>query len=373
MQFKEVIAQKDIKQQLIASVKSNKVSQAMLFLGNEGTGKLSTALALAQYLNCQNPSETDSCNECASCTKAKKLMHPDIFYTYPTIGAKSLAQESIAKWREMLKETAYINYNDWIAFLDSENKQGNITAEECNQIIRQHGLRHFEGKYKVQIIWGAEFLKKEGNRLLKLIEEPPANTVFLLIAQNQEDILPTILSRTQLIKFSAISLDDIRNNLQEIYHLSEVEAHKIAQIADGSWIDAVNLIGKTDSDYFQYFRQWMLYIIQLKARPNLEFAEGLINWCDEMGSTGRQNQKAFLKYALFFIREGFAAQNNVFSKLNNDEQDTALKMINTFSWQKMISISQIINNLHYEIVRNANAKIAFYSTSMKIKALLNKA
>lgn len=371
MQFKDVIAQNHLKKQFIASAKNNKVSQAMLFLGNEGTGKLSMALAFAQYLNCENPTENDSCGVCASCVKTQKLIHPDIFYTYPTIGAKSLAKDDIVKWREILSNSSYITYNDWIAYLDNENKQGNITAEECNQIIRQHGLRHFEGKYKVQIIWGAEYLKKEGNRLLKLIEEPPADTVFILIAQNQDEILPTILSRTQLIKFNSLSLEDIKDNLLKNFQISEVEAHKIAQIADGSWKDAVSLIGNTENDYFQHFRQWMLYIIQLRARPNIEFAEGLINWCDEMGSTGRQNQKAFLKFALFFIREGFASQNEVFSKLTEDEQDTALKMINTFSWQKMISISQIINNLHYEIVRNANAKIAFYSTSMKIKALLN--
>ncbi len=173
------------------------------------------------------------------------------------------------------------------------------------------------------------------------------------------------------MKFNALTLEDINSNLLKNFQISEAEAHKIAQIADGSWKDAVSLIGNTENDYFQNFRQWMLFIIQLRARPNLEFANGLINWCDEMGSTGRQNQKAFLKFALFFIREGFASQNDVFSKLTEEEQDTALKMINTFSWQKMISISQIINNLHYEIVRNANAKIAFYSTSMKIKALLN--
>lgn len=371
MQFKDVIAQNHLKKQLIASAKNNKVSQAMLFLGSEGTGKLTMALAFAQYLNCEQPTESDSCGECSSCVKTQKFIHPDVFYTYPTIGAKSLAKEDIVKWREILSNSSYIAYNDWIAYLDNENKQGNITAEECNQIIRQHALRHFEGKYKIQIIWGAEYLKKEGNRLLKLIEEPPANTVFILIAQNQDEILPTILSRTQLIKFNQLSLEDVKSNLSQNFQISETEKHKIAQIADGSWIEAVNLVGKTENDYFQNFRLWMLYIIQLKARPNLEYAEGLISWCEEIGSTGRQNQKAFLKYALFFIREGFATQNNMFNKLTTEEQNTALKMISTFSWEKMISISQIINNLHYEIVRNANAKIAFYSTSMKIKALLN--
>lgn len=369
MQFSQVIGQEELKKQLIQSAQNDKVSQAMLFLGPEGTGKLSMALAFAQYLNCENPSDIDSCGSCASCVKASKMAHPDMFYTYPTIGAKSLARTDIEKWRNFLAEDSYYTYPEWIAQLDNENKQGNITAEECNQIIRQHSLRHFEGKYKVQIIWGAEFLAKEGNRLLKLIEEPPANTVFILIAQAQEAILPTILSRTQLIKFSKLSLNDIAKHLEIQHSIQTEDAIRIAQIADGSWIEAKALIGQTANNYFEEFRQWLLFIIQHKSRPSLQFAQGLVNWSEQMGSTGRQNQKAFLQYALFFIREGLAAKNGLHSKLQASEESVAIKMIDAITWEKMLKISQIINNLHYQIIRNANAKIAFLSASMKIKAL----
>lgn len=372
MQFKQLIAQNKIKEQLISSAKNDKVSQAMLFLGSEGTGKLTMALAFAQYLNCENPGEKDSCGECSSCSKSTKYAHPDIFYTYPTIGGKALSREKIETWREFVKEEAYYTYPQWIASLDNENKQGNITAEECNQIIRQHGLRHFEGKYKIQIVWGAEYLQKEGNRLLKIIEEPPANTIFILIAQSQEAILPTILSRTQIVKFTKLSLEDIEKNLNERYDLVGNEALKIAQIADGNWIEAKQLIGQTQNDYFEEFRAWLLLIIQQNARPSLQFAQGLIEWSEKMGSSGRQNQKAFIQYALFFIREGLAAYNGMPCKLNKQEKTVAIKMIETISWAKMIDISQIINNLHYQIVRNANAKIAFLSTSMKIKTLQQK-
>jgi len=370
MQFNQIIGQNNIKKQLISSAQQDKVSQAMLFLGSEGTGKLSLALAFAQYLNCESPLENDSCNQCSSCLKAKKMAHPDIFYTYPTVGGKALSRGDIEKWREFLREEAYYTYPEWIAVLDNENKQGNITAEECNQIIRQHGLRHFEGKYKIQIIWGAEFLQKEGNRLLKIIEEPPENTVFILIAQNQEAILPTILSRTQIIKFPKLKIEQISNYLQTNKQLNSEEALKIAQISDGNWINAKQLIGQTENNYFEEFRNWLLLIIQQKRRPSLAFAKGLIDWAETMGASGRQNQKAFIQYAMFFIREALAAYHQLPCKLTESEKTVALKMIQTISWQKMASISQIINNLHYQIIRNANAKIAFLSTSMKIKALL---
>lgn len=372
MLFKQVIAQDSIKDQLLLSAKADKVSQAMLFLGPEGCGKLSMALAFAQFLNCENRGENDSCGQCSSCIKAEKLAHPDIFYTYPTVGPRSMAREDIEQWRGFLKEEAYFNYSEWIAILDNENKQGNITAEECNQIIRQHGLRHFEGKYKIQIIWGAEYLQKEGNRLLKIIEEPPANTIFILIAQSQEAILPTILSRTQIVKFQKLKTEEIEAALQERAGLGQEEALKVAQISDGSWIEAKQLIGQSENNYFESLRTWLLLIIQQNARPNLSFAQQLIDWSESMGASGRQNQKTFIQYSLFFIREALAAKNNLNCKLNTTEKAVALKMVDTISWQKMLSISQIINNLHYQIVRNANAKIAFLSTSMKIKALLRQ-
>lgn len=372
MQFNQVVGQNNIKKQLISAAQQDKVSQAMLFLGSEGVGKLSLALAYAQFLNCENPLEDDSCNVCSSCLKARKMAHPDIFYTYPTVGGKAISRDVITQWREFLTDEAYFTYPNWIAMLDNENKQGNITAEECNQIIRQHGLRHFEGKYKIQIIWGAEYLQKEGNRLLKIIEEPPANTVFILIAQSQEAILPTILSRTQILKFSKLKIEEISHHLAYKMHLSQEDALKIAQISDGNWIEAKQLIGQTENNFFEEFRSWLLLIIQQNGRPSLQFAQGLIVWSEAMGGSGRQNQKAFIQYSLFFIREALAAYNEMPCKLTESEKNVGLKMIQTISWQKMISISQIINNLHYQIVRNANAKIAFLSTSMEIKALLRK-
>ena len=171
------------------------------------------------------------------------------------------------------------------------------------------------------------------------------------------------------MKFPKLQLEELSNALVYNKGLSQEEAVKLAQIADGSWIEAKDLIGQTKHNYFEEFREWLLNIIQLNNRPSLSFAQNIVNWNEKMAASGRQNQEAFLQYTMFFIREGLAAKNNLPSRLNAEEKKVAIKMIDLITWRKMLDISQIINNLHYQIVRNANAKIAFLSTSMKIKAL----
>jgi DNA polymerase III subunit delta' len=376
MQFKDVIGQQAIKTQLIRSAQNDKVSQAMLFLGAEGVGKLPMAMAYAQYLNCENPGVEDSCGICSSCQKSLKMAHPDIFYTYPTVtrgsNSKPIARDFIEEWRKTITQTPYLTYADWIEVLDNENKQGNITAEECNQIIRQHSLRHFEGKYKIQIIWGGEYLSKEGNKLLKIIEEPPVNTVFLIIANSQTSILPTILSRTQIVKFPRLEAEKIADALVAGNLCTENHAQSIAFLSEGSWIEAKKMAGESESNYYPMLREWLALIVQVSRKNSAEFFQKLMKWVDDAGASGRQNQKHFLQYSLFYIRELLALSNGLPVKLNNDEISAAEKMILIFNWQTLSEMSQIINKLHYQISRNANAKIGFMSTSIKIKALLQK-
>lgn len=374
MFFRDVIGQNAIKKQLIQSAKAGRVSQAMLFLGAEGVGKLPMALAFAQYINCENQGEEDSCGVCSSCQKSLKMAHPDIFYTYPTVtkgsNTKPIARDFIDEWRKTITAKPYLTYADWIEVLDNENKQGNITAEECNQIIRQHSLRHFEGKYKVQIIWGGEYLSKEGNKLLKIIEEPPVNTIFLIVAGSQTSILPTILSRTQIVKFARIDADLIAEKLVKKEICSENMAQSIARQSDGSWIEAVRLSQESENNYFPLLREWLALTVQISRKNSGEHMQKLMKWVDEMGGSGRQNQKSFLHYTLFYIRECIALSAGTQIKLSDEERQVAEKMIQIFNWETFSEISQIINNLHYQIMRNANAKIGFMSTSLKIKALL---
>lgn len=369
MMFKDVIGQALLKEQLIRSAKTGKVSQAMLFLGIEGSGGLAMALAYAQYLNCENANNDDSCNECNSCKKSSKLIHPDIFYTYPTIKAKSLAKDYVKEWREAIFSNVYMNTVEWIALLDSENKQGNITANECDQIVRQHSLKHYEGKYKIQIIWMAEFLKKEGNKLLKIIEEPPANTVFILIAENIEEILITILSRTQLIKIPRLNDNIIQENLVKKLSISENKARNLAQLSEGNWNQAKQISSHSEETGFNELFEW--FELLMERNKNLESIEKLILWIEKMGSFGRQKQKLFLSHCLFFLRECLVFNTGLKSKLNESEEILALDVRKRLSLQDIANISILINNLHREIVRNANAKIGLMSASFEIAGYMN--
>jgi DNA polymerase-3 subunit delta' len=373
MQFKDIIAQDALKAQLIASARSGKVSQAMLFLGPEGAGMLPMALAYAQYLNCENQQENDSCGNCNACNKAAKWIHPDIYYTYPTVnknsGKPAIAKDYITEWRKTLAENPYINVVDWVAILDKENKQGNITAAECDQIVRQHSLKHYEGKYKIQLIWMAEFLKIEGNKLLKILEEPPENTVFLLIAENIEEILVTILSRTQVVKFARISDVQVAKNLEDRLHIDAEKARKIAQIVDGNWYAATQLAQTQDEQAFEELFEW--FYLLLETNKTLETIEKLVNWVEKAGGMGRESQKLFLKHTLFFLRECLIFDTGLPSKLNDDEKNLALEVRKRLSLEELYKISQLLNNLHYEIFRNANAKIGLMNASFEIAGYLN--
>ncbi|MEY3947098.1 MAG: hypothetical protein RJB03_1804, partial [Bacteroidota bacterium] len=208
MRFQDIPGQPIVKKSLVNLVASNRLSHALLFLGKEGSGSLQLAMALAQYVVCEQPSTADSCGECPSCTRAAAWAHPDIHFSFPTItrepGDKPVANDFIVEWRSFLSQTPFGNAYDWLQSIGAENKQGNITSHECEDIIRKLNLKSFENGYKILIQWMPEYLKDTGNKLLKLIEEPPPNTLFLFVAEDESRILPTILSRTQLIKINRL-------------------------------------------------------------------------------------------------------------------------------------------------------------------------
>ncbi|RYG32385.1 MAG: hypothetical protein EOO01_34325 [Chitinophagaceae bacterium] len=242
MQFSDVIGQNEVKNQLVQMVTENRLSHALLFLGKEGAGALPLARAFAQYINCEkaNPPESqntaavslfgeeepameivplkDSCGNCASCMKSAAMVHPDIHYSYPVyrkVSSKPALSADFAKeWRKFTIENPYTNEYEWLQYINAENKQGNISREETSEIIRYLNLKSFESEYKILIVWMAEELGTTGNHLLKLIEEPPKNTLFIFVAENEGMILPTILSRTQLIKIPVLRNADIKEALQ---------------------------------------------------------------------------------------------------------------------------------------------------------------
>lgn len=370
MLFQQVLGHSEIKETLIRATQKDKIPHAMLLSGKEGVGMLPMALALAQYLNCENWGEIDSCGQCNSCSKNSKFIHPDVHFTYPTTGAKTLSREKIEDWRKALAANPYLTHNNWIALIDKENKQGNITAEECNQIIRQLKLRNVEGKYKVQIIWMAEFLKKEGNRLLKIIEEPPSNTVFILIAENMDDILPTILSRTQLVAFKNLPDDLIANHLTSNYETNEIDALKIAQLTEGNVSEAIDFATSGYQPPSQIAYKW-LQLVKIKGNQTSNQANTqLVELVDKISTLGRQKQKLLIQYLLFILREFIPASLNLSSKLNEKERQFLKKLFSENVIEEIDIISEHLNNLHYGIVRNANAKVAFLGVSLKIAASL---
>src|ERR1700744_5430086 len=244
MQFKHIAGQAAVKQRLINSVNENRVSHAQLFLGPEGSGSLALAVAYAQYLCCEDKQPDDSCGECSSCRKYQKLMHPDLHFSYPFFAKhkEDNALTFIEQWRGAFLANPYLDFDAWRGYLDAENKQANINIAECHQIIKKLSFKPFESQYKVLILWLPEYLDKEGNALLKIIEEPQPNTLFLLVAQNQDLILNTILSRTQLVKIPALSYEEIKETLIAQHNQTEEAAAEIAYLANGNLSEALTML-----------------------------------------------------------------------------------------------------------------------------------
>ncbi|MEZ4883230.1 MAG: hypothetical protein R3E32_00745 [Chitinophagales bacterium] len=361
MQFKDVIGQQSIKNYLLNSAQSDQVSHAQLFLGNEGSGNLALAIAYAQYLQCRNRGEQDACGTCRSCVKANKLMHPDIHFSYPTVGSKAKSTDFLTEWRTAVQEHPYMNVYQWLQDIKAENKQGNITREECEAIIRKLSLRAYESTYKVLIMWMPEYLGKEGNRLLKLIEEPPANTVFLLVAENANLILNTILSRTQQLRVYRLSDAEISEALVNRHGVTANAARQVAILAEGDYNKALELLSNSDNDNQQLLIKWLGACLSNQSGILLE-------WVEEIAKLGRENQKNFIKYALYFLRQSLLLQmeHSKTISLDNEELQFARQLMEKMTLENFEAIIQLLDNASYHIERNANPKILFLHVSIQV-------
>ncbi len=395
MQFQSIIGQKDTKEQLVQMVQHNRLSHALLFLGKEGSGAIQLAMAFAQYIVCKpqpieidlfattqptnekpeterQATKNDSCGICPACKKANELVHPDIHFSYPVItkksGDKPISTDFIAEWREFISKNPYGNNYDWLQFIGAENKQGNITAHECNDIIRKLNLKSFESEYKILIMWMPEFLGKEGNKLLKLIEEPPPNTLFLLVAENESLILPTILSRTQLVKIPALSNLEVESALAMHYSVPIEKAQQVAAIAEGNYREALQILQHADDDWEAMLRDWLNAV--LKTGPL-----ALVRWIDETAKLGREKQKQFLKYFIHLLQE--AIRLKVIEAAKQEQRATNNELDFAHRLNKLCNLSQqeaIINELDkasYYIERNANAKMLFHALSIRIYHIIS--
>ncbi|TSD64756.1 hypothetical protein FFF34_012720 [Inquilinus sp. KBS0705] len=368
MQFKDIIGQQAIKQRLINSVTENRVSHAQLFLGPEGSGSLALAVAYAQYLSCEDKQPTDSCGVCSSCRKYQKLMHPDLHFSYPFFAKHKddTALTFIEQWREAFNANPYLNLDTWRGYLEAENKQANINIAECHQIIKKLSFKPFESAYKILILWLPEYLDKEGNALLKVIEEPQPNTLFLLVAQNQDQILNTILSRTQLIKIPCLNYEDIKQEMVANHNQTDTAAAEIAYLSNGNMTEALGMLLHDTKSYHELFVQWLRLCFANKGLDVLAFVE-------QTSKMGRENQKNFLRYGTSFLRECCLLRSGAerLVKLPEREMETARKMSSVIKISEAEVVIDELEKAHYHIERNANPKILFLDVSLQIIKVLH--
>lgn len=368
MQFKNIIGQEKIKQQLVQTVQENRISHAQLFLSYEGSGALALAIAYAQYINCQNKTEVDSCGECASCRKYERLIHPDLHFSYPFFASANVktAVDVLEEWRSMVLNDMYFDMDIWRSKLSAENKQANINIAECHDIIKKLSYKAFEADTKVLIMWLPEYLDKEGNTLLKIIEEPPQNTLFLLVAQNQEQILSTILSRTQIVKIPKLTSADIESYLVNNTGASENQAATFSFLADGNLIEAKALIADKQNDNAEVFAAWLRNGYGNKVSDLIDFTDEIAKW-------GRENQKNFLKYGINYLRECclILTGAETLVKLPPMVLDTAKKLSqNVLSLPMAEALISELEKAHFHIERNANPKILFLDVSLQLVKII---
>jgi len=400
MQFKDIIAQSGVKKQLVELVQHNRLSHALLFLGKEGSGALPLTIAFAQYITCEtvnsqqsrvgsrqtesllfgddsnlplttNRSPEDSCGVCASCIKAQQLVHPDIHFSYPTVtkkpGEKPIATDFISDWREFIKQAPYGNAFDWIELIkEKENSQGKITAEECNDIIHKLSLKSFESEYKILIMWMPEYLGTEGNKLLKLIEEPPPNTLFILVTENESLVLPTIVSRCQLIKIPALEVNDIEEALISRNKTEPVTARQVAGISEGNYREALQMVLHAEEDWQSLLREWLNAI--LKTGPVAQ-----TKWVEEISRLGREKQKQFLRYFNHLLQQAvrlrIASLNGGSAKsltIGETERDFAERLNKIAGIEQQQAIIEELDKASYYIERNAHGKMLFHALTIKL-------
>ncbi len=375
MLFSAIVGHDDLKKRLIQSVNENRVAHAQLFVGTEGSGKMALAIAYAQYINCQNRTESDSCGVCPSCKKYMSLSHPDLHFIFPTATNKSVKKDPesdlfLAEWREYFSDCqGYVNLSEWFDKLDIENKQGIINVRDASTVIRKLSFKSYESEYKVVILWMPEKLNVfSANKLLKLIEEPPEKTLFLLVAENQEEVLSTIRSRCVLVKVPRLDSAVIKDALVEKCGCSEQLALDAATMSNGSWPLAKRFSNDIDNEmlYADTFRKWMRYCFKGAVPELIDFV------ANEIKGLGREKQKALLEYGLNIFHCSLLINNNISSAvmLTSAEKTFAQNFAPYINMKNVTQICALFEESINQIVRNANAQLVFMDDSLKMSKLL---
>lgn len=380
MLFSEILGQDHIKNHLRKSVDLGRIPHAQLFVGPEGNGTLAMAIAYAQYILCENTEENNNGNSACN-LKFKNLSHPDLHFVFPVatnteIKSKPISANFMASWREFVLENPYASLFDWYKKIGVEKKQGQINVEEASEINKTLSLKAYEGGYKTMIVWMADKLNTQAsNKLLKLIEEPPAKTIFILITEHKEDIIQTILSRCQVLDFIGLPEDVIAKGLVERENCNEKTAQKIAHQSEGNYNRALHLLKKDTDDY--PFEEWFVAWVRsaFRAKGNASAIHDLITWSETIAGLGREVQKQFLNYCIFFFRQAFL-QNYQTEKLVYFEPTETKFELEKFApfvnGNNILPIFKELEDAIYHIERNGNSKIILTDLSIKLTRLIHK-
>ena len=372
MFFRDTIGQEENKRQLIKNVQENKIAHAQLFCGGEGVGKLPLAIAYARYISCLNPSNEDACGKCPNCIKFNHLAHPDLHFIFPVVKKKStkdvVSDDYIAEWRELIAKTPYFNLHTWLEEMGAENQQAQIYVKESNEIIRKLSLKSSQGGYKIIIIWLPEKMNQEcSNKLLKLLEEPAEQTVFLLVSEEPDMLLTTIQSRTQRINIKGIEEKDLKEALMNIHGLQEQDATDIAHRSEGNFLKAIESISLNEENklFFDLFVALMRLSYQRKIKE-------MKVWSENVAAMGRERQKHFLSYCQRMIRENFIYNfhNRSITYLGSEEEAFSTRFAPFINERNVMEIMSELNEAQRHIEQNVNAKMVFFDFSLKMIVLL---
>ncbi|GAB4333367.1 MAG: hypothetical protein OHK0038_09410 [Flammeovirgaceae bacterium] len=369
MKFSEIIGLDETKQMLIQAIRQGHIAHAQLFIGNEGSANLAIALAYATYLNCTQKLDNDSCGECPSCRKYDKLLHPDLNFIFPTNTTKKITKreealsngELLKDWRKFVLENPYRNLTEWAAFIGAENKQCIIPKEESRNIIKALSFKAFEADYKVMIIWQPEWMHDAtANAILKILEEPPAKTVFILVANQIEKILATILSRTQKVVVRAFDDKEIAQYLQEKEGCSLEKATEVAYLAEGNLQEAIRLIDQVQDDQQTFFKEWMRECYKGDYQAILKRSEDFKAW-------GREAQKSLMQYSLGIIREALISKYSPeLSHITPAKQEFVQNFAKIIHASNAEMLQKELNQAYYHLERSASANITFVNLSISI-------
>jgi len=373
MFFKDIIGQKEIKQQLIQSVKDGYIPHARLLSGPEGVGKVALALAYARYLSCSSRQEDDACGLCPSCIKYNKLSHPDLHFVFPIVKdskkKREICDDYLTEWRTFVLQNPYFNLTSWLNFIGADNSQGMIYAKESDEIIRKLNLKAYESEYKIMIVWLPEKMHEAcSNKLLKMIEEPPFHTVFLLISENPDRIIGTIQSRTQRLPIPPIRPEDMDKTLSSTV-ANDSERSNLVHLANGNYLKAVEIIETSieTKQHLELFKSimrnsWRRDVKNMKVEA------------DAFAQLGRERQKYFLVYSQNLIRENFLYRLNIpeINYLNPEEADFSTNFSPYVNEKNVEDLMEELALAEKHIESNVNPRMVFFDLSMKIAVLIKK-